>query len=123
MLQQRVRGQHGVVRLDDGRRDLRRRVDREAELGLLAVVDGESLEEEGAESGSSASTDSVEDDEALETSALISELSDSVEAEIDDLERIMDIPDQDMLSWATKQEEVPLHHATPLLTRILAYTP
>ena len=45
------------------------------------------------------------------------------EAEIVDLERIMDIPDQEMLSWATKQEEVPPLHASPLLTRILAYTP
>ena len=45
------------------------------------------------------------------------------EAEIADLERIMDIPDQDMLSWATKQADVPAEHASPLLTRILAYTP
>lgn len=44
-------------------------------------------------------------------------------AEIADLERIMDIPDQDMLSWATGQEPVPPHHASHLLTRILAYTP
>ena len=45
------------------------------------------------------------------------------EAEIADLERIMDIPDQDMLSWATKQADVPAEHASPLLARILAYTP
>ena len=45
------------------------------------------------------------------------------EAEIADLERIMDIPDQEMLSWATKQEEVAPHHVSPLLIRILAYTP
>ena len=45
------------------------------------------------------------------------------EAEIGDLERIMEIPDQDMLSWATKQADVPPEHASPLLTRILAYTP
>lgn len=45
------------------------------------------------------------------------------EAEIAELERIMDIPDQDMLSWATKQAEVPAEHASPLLARILAYTP
>jgi antitoxin CptB len=45
------------------------------------------------------------------------------EAEIAELERIMDIPDQEMLSWATKQQEVPPHHASPLLIRILAYTP
>lgn len=45
------------------------------------------------------------------------------DAEITDLERIMEIPDQDMLSWATKQAEVPSEHVSPLLTRILAYTP
>ena len=45
------------------------------------------------------------------------------EAEIADLERIMDIPDQDMLSWATKQADVPAEYASPLLALILAYTP
>jgi antitoxin CptB len=45
------------------------------------------------------------------------------EAEIAELERIMDIPDQDMLSWATKQADIPAEQASPLLTRILAYTP
>merc|ERR1711937_32225 len=60
-------------------------VDGEAELGLLAVVDGESLEEEGTETGTGTTTDGVEDEEALETSALIGELTDSVEAEINNL--------------------------------------
>ena len=45
------------------------------------------------------------------------------DAEVAELERIMDIPDQDMLSWATKQADVPPRHASPLLTRILACTP
>ena len=45
------------------------------------------------------------------------------EAEIADLERIMEIPDQDMLSWATLQAPVPPEHASGLLTRILAYRP
>ena len=44
-------------------------------------------------------------------------------ADIADLERIMDIPDQEMLAWATKQGDVPPEHASPLLTRILAYAP
>ena len=44
-------------------------------------------------------------------------------AEIAELERIMDIPDQDMLSWATLQAPVPPEHASDLLTRILAYRP
>ena len=45
------------------------------------------------------------------------------EAEIADLERIMEIPDQDMLSWATRQAEIPPQHVSPLLIRILASAP
>ena len=78
-------GEHGVVWLDDGGGDLWGWVDRETELGLLTVINGESLEEEGTESGSGTATNSVEDEETLETSAVVSQLSDSVEAEIDDL--------------------------------------
>jgi hypothetical protein len=84
VLEKRVSGEHGVVGLNDGSGNLRRWVDSEAELGFLAVIDGKSLEEERAESGASATTDSVEDEEPLEASALIGELSDSVKAEIDD---------------------------------------
>ena len=60
-------------------------VNSETELGLLTVINGESLEEEGTETGTGTTTDGVEDEEALETSALIGELADSVEAEINDL--------------------------------------
>jgi len=63
---------------------LGRGIDGEAELGFLAIIDGESFEQEGAESGTGTTTDGVEDQESLETSAVISEFSDSVEAEIDD---------------------------------------
>ena len=52
-----------------------------------------------------------------------SHLAQFSDADIAELERIMEIPDQDMLSWATKQAEVPPEHLSPLLTRILAYTP
>merc|ERR1719321_1573172 len=85
VLKEGVGGEHGVVGLDDGGGDLGGRVDGEAELGLLAVVNGEALEEEGAEAGSGSATDGVEDQEALEASALIGKLADAVEAEIDDL--------------------------------------
>jgi len=84
VLKEGVSGEDGVVGLDDGSGDLGRGVDGESELGLLTVVDGESLEEERSETGSGTTTDSVEHKETLETSALISELSDSVEAEIND---------------------------------------
>ena len=85
VLKEGVSGEDGVVRLDDGGGDLGRRVDGESELGFLTVIDGKSLEEEGSETGTGTSTDGVEDEETLETSALIGELSNSVEAEIDDL--------------------------------------
>ncbi len=85
VLEERVSRQNGVVWLNDGSRDLRGRIDGEAELGFLSIINGESFEEERSETGAGTSTDGVEDEEALETSALICELSDSVEAEIDDL--------------------------------------
>ena len=85
VLKEGVGGEHGVVGLNDGGGDLRGGVDGEAELGLLAVVDGESLEEEGTETGAGTTTNGVEDEEALETSALIGELADSVEAEVNNL--------------------------------------
>jgi len=85
VLKEGVSGEDGVVWLNNSGGDLRGWVDGESELGLLTVIDGESLEEERSETGSGTSTNSVEDEETLETSALISELSDSVEAEINDL--------------------------------------
>ena len=80
-----MRREHAVVRLDDGGRDLRRRVDGEGELGLAAVVDREALEEERAEAGARAAADGVEDEEALEARAVVRELADAVEHEVDDL--------------------------------------
>jgi len=85
VLKEGVSGEDRVVWLNNGGGDLWGWVHSESELGLLSVINGESLEEEGTESGSGTSTDSVEDEESLESSTLVSELSDSVEAEIDDL--------------------------------------
>ena len=84
MLEEGVSGEDGVVWLNNGSGDLGGWVHCESELGLLTVIDGESLEEERSETGSGTSTDGVEDEESLETCALIGELSDSVKAEIDD---------------------------------------
>ena len=44
-------------------------------------------------------------------------------ADIDELESIMDIPDQEMLGWATKLVPVPAATVSPLLARILDFTP
>jgi len=84
VLEEGVGGQDCVVGLNDSGGDLGRGVDGEAELGLLTIIDGESLEEERTETGAGTTTNGVEDEETLETSALISEFSDSVEAEIND---------------------------------------
>ena len=84
VLQEGVGGEHGVVWLNNGSGDLWGWVDGETELGFLTVINGKSLEEERSKSGTSSSTDGVEDKETLETSALIGELSDSVKAEIND---------------------------------------
>jgi len=85
VLEEGVSGEDGVVWLNNGGGDLWGWVDGETELGFLTVIDGKSLEEERSKSGSGTSSNGVEDEETLESSALIRELSDSVKAEIDDL--------------------------------------
>ena len=67
VLQGGVGGQDRVVWLDDGGGDLWGGVDGELQLGLLAVVNGETLHQEGGESGSGTTTEGVEDQETLET--------------------------------------------------------
>jgi hypothetical protein len=84
VLEEGVSGKYGVVWLNNGGRDLWGWIDGESELGFFTVIDGKSLEEERSETGTGSSTDGVEDEETLETSALVGELSDSIEAEIDD---------------------------------------
>ena len=84
VLKKRMGGEDGVVWFNNGGGDLWGWIDGESELGFLTIVDGKSLEEERSETGSGTTTDGVENEETLETSALIGKLSDSVEAEIDD---------------------------------------
>ena len=55
----------------------------ELELGLLAVVGGETLEKESAETRTSATTEGVEDEEALQTSAVVGEAAKLVHYGID----------------------------------------
>jgi len=85
VLEERVGRQDVVVGFNDGSGDLGSRGDSEGQLGLAAIVDGESLQQEGAEAGSRSTAGGVEDHEALETSAVISELADSVEDEVNHL--------------------------------------
>lgn len=66
-----VGGENGVVGLNDGGRDTRSRIDSKLELGLLAVVGGEALKEEGTETGTRTTTEGVEDEEALKGRAVV----------------------------------------------------
>ena len=45
------------------------------------------------------------------------------EVELSEFEVLLEIPDQDLLSWATRQEEVPVKFACVMLTAILTHRP
>ena len=47
-------------------------------------------------------------------------IKDSDEAELQELERILDIPDQDLLAWLTGAQPVPDDQQSPLLLEMLA---
>lgn len=43
--------------------------------------------------------------------------------ELDAFTCILDIPDQDLLAWVTRQEQVPPHLESPMLMALLAFRP
>ncbi|TRY94840.1 hypothetical protein DNTS_025180, partial [Danionella cerebrum] len=72
VLQGGVGGQDGVIGLDHRCGHLRSRIDGKLKLGLLAVVDGETLHQQRGEARACTSTKAVEDEKSLEASALVS---------------------------------------------------
>merc|ERR1711976_406661 len=85
VLQGGMGGQDGVVGLNHSSGHLGCGVDRELQLGLLAIVNRQPLHEQGGETRAGATTKAVEDEEALQTSALISQLADPVQDKIHNL--------------------------------------
>lgn len=85
VLQSGVSGEDGVVGLNNGGSVLRSGVDTELQLGLLAVVDGQTLHQESTETGTGTTTEGVEDQETLETSTGIGNTTNTVEDLIDHL--------------------------------------
>jgi len=85
VLQEGVNTEDTVVWLNDCSGDLGAGPDGEGDLTLLAIIDRQTLEHQAAKTRTSTTTASVEDKEALETSAVVSELTDTVEAEVDNL--------------------------------------
>ena len=64
---------------------LRSGVDGELQFGLLAVIHRQTLHQQGGEAGAGAATEGVEDEEALQTRALVSQLADAVQNQVHDL--------------------------------------
>lgn len=85
MLQGGVRGEDGVVRLNNRGGSLWSRVDAELQLALLAVVNGQALHQEGTETGTSTATEGVEDEEALKANAVVGNTTNLVENTLDEL--------------------------------------
>jgi hypothetical protein len=79
VLESGVGGQDGVVWLNNGGCGLRSRVNTELQFDLLAKVDRETLHEKSTESGTSSTTERVEDEETLETRAVISNTANLVQ--------------------------------------------
>merc|ERR1711877_86856 len=85
VLQGGMGGEDGVVGLYHSSGHLRSRVHSELQLGLLAVVDGETLHQQGGEARAGTTTEGVEKEESLETGTLVSQLPDAVQHQVDDL--------------------------------------
>ena len=85
MLQCGVSCQHRIVGFHNSGGHLRSRIDGELEFGLLSVVDGETLHQQRRKSGAGAAAEAVEDEESLETRALVGQLPDAIENGVDEL--------------------------------------
>lgn len=79
VLQSGVSGEDRVVWLDNGGSVLRSGINDEFELGLLAIVHGKTLHEQSTKTRSSTATKGVEDQESLETGAVICHSTDAVQ--------------------------------------------
>jgi hypothetical protein len=85
VLESGMSGQDGVIWLNNGGCGLRSWVNAELQLDLLAEVDGESLHEESTETRTSSTTEGVEDEETLETRAVIGNTANLVQNLVDQL--------------------------------------
>ena len=85
VFQRRVSGQDGVVRFHHGGGDLRCRIDGKLQFGLLSIIDGEALHQEGSETRAGTTTERVEDEKSLKTSALIGILAKTIQDNVNNL--------------------------------------
>ena len=78
-----VGSQDSVVWFDDGVAELGGGVNAELELGLLSVIGRKTFKQESTEAGTGSTTERVEDEEALETSAVVGQAPDLVHNWVD----------------------------------------
>jgi hypothetical protein len=85
VLERGVGGEDRVIGLDDRGGRLGGRVDAELQLALFAVIHGKTLHQQGTEPRAGAAAERVEDQESLETSAVVGNTPDLVEDLVDQL--------------------------------------
>jgi len=85
VLQKSVSRENRVVWFNNRGGNLRRGIDAEVELGLLAIVRREALKEQRAKSRASTTANGVEDKEALETVALVRNLANAVQRGVEEI--------------------------------------
>lgn len=49
-------------------------------------------------------------------------LAQMTETELADFERMLEVPDQELLAWVMGEEAVPTEHDTPLLRRLVEFS-
>merc|ERR1719183_919502 len=82
VLQQGVGGKDVIVRFHDSSGNLRGRGNGVSQLGLLAIVDRQTLQQKGTKTRASTSTGGVVDEETLQASAVVREFADSVQDKV-----------------------------------------
>ena len=85
MLKSRVGCENGVVRLDDGARELGGRVYAELQFGLLSIVSREPFQQKRAEARSSTATEGMENEKALQTGAVVGEATQFIHDGVNEL--------------------------------------
>lgn len=85
VLESCVRGENRVVWLNNRSGDLRGGINTELELALLSIVNGQTLHQQGTETRASSTTKRVEDQETLQSGAVVGDTSDLVQDLINEL--------------------------------------
>jgi hypothetical protein len=99
MLQSGMGCQDGVIRFHDRAGQPRGRVHAKLQFRLLAIVGGEAFLQEGTEPGTGSASEGVEDEETLESGAVIGQASDLFHDGVDEL-----LPDSVMTTGICKTQ-------------------